>query len=301
MLKSISKNCVAWVHQKGFHWLKSKMLPCLLNFVPENKNERNLLSDCFYVLGDIYDFNNAPLAAIKAYKKAIFFDKGNSAAYREIGSMFEMMGNYSKAEKFVKIALKQQPDDKSAQGDYNWLLEAKINKTRPLYKPNNVIWKVDELLADGKPQKGLELLKFKRKTDFCLARARCYGALNDSTQYLHEWSKISCRKESFELQYSDWFFMPQEVECSPEIWVIFQGIVERMKSGIFISYDSFYKSDFTKNMDYIESYKMVIQFQINRHKRDLKSLKELHKRFPFWDEVKSEIKSLEEKCKKKKT
>ncbi len=53
----------------------------------ESNNKHDQLSDAYYVLGDIHDFNGAPKAAIKSYQKSIELSP-SSGSWRELRESF---------------------------------------------------------------------------------------------------------------------------------------------------------------------------------------------------------------------
>jgi tetratricopeptide (TPR) repeat protein len=288
-LKKVSKEGVGWTHNNGFEWIKNTLIPHL-EFAQQFLNhEKYLIADCFYVLGDVHDFNNAPKAAIKAYAKAIQYDHQFAAAYREMANMYSRIGNYEKATELISIAIHLEPDDKYALLDQEDIHQALEESKEPLYKESDKIWQCNELLANFQPQESLSLLQTTESVEYCKTSAQCYGALLDTQHYLKEWEKISQKNCEIEFKYADWFYMPETVFDSPEIWAIFLSISEKIKPSVFLSFDSLYQSELYKNLNSNEQYKLLIEFNIYRTESNKEKLTQLYKTYPCWHDLKEII------------
>src|SRR5437660_1509935 len=98
IISRCSRGAIAYVHGRGYRWVTSTFLPCLKRLSRERAmRDRELAADGFYLLGDIYDFNQAPLAAIRAYRQCLKLDPAAAAAWREIGGMYDRLGDRRKA------------------------------------------------------------------------------------------------------------------------------------------------------------------------------------------------------------
>ena len=63
---------ISWIHSRGYEWFTKRYLTSIKNLEQppkKNSDDKFLLSDAYYCVGDVHDFNDAPLTAIKAYKK----------------------------------------------------------------------------------------------------------------------------------------------------------------------------------------------------------------------------------------
>ncbi|QTA86375.1 tetratricopeptide repeat protein [Desulfonema magnum] len=288
-LRQASENGVGWAHGNGFKWLRDVFIPYIEIARNSCSYENFFIADCFYVLGDIYDFNEAPLAAAGAYSKAIEYDNEFAAAYREMAGMCQTMGNYKKAAELISIAVTLDPKDQYALSDQKIINKDLVQKTEPLFKPSDIIWQADELLAMSEFKKALSLLEHTQNAESCKARARCYGALSDCQNYINEWKSISDTYSEFEFRSSDWFYMPKQVFDSSEIWYILFDSYKKIRPSVFISFNSLYESEKYRNLEESEKYKLIIEFNIYRTENNFKALNQLYQIYPAWSELKEFI------------
>lgn len=292
ILKETDEGCVRWAHGNGFEWLRDIFSPAIEFAQNTFVDEERLIANCFYVLGDIYDFNGAPLAAINAYAKAIHYDNQFAAAYREMAGMYQGMGDYEKALQFIEIAVTLNPEERNALSDRKFIIEDLAQRPEPLYKKSDVIWQCNELLADFSCQQALSGLSNSMDIDSCKARARCYGALADNPHYLKEWDKLSESGLEVEFEYSDWFYMPEQIFDTPEVWHILLSMYQRIKPNVFVSLDSLYESERYRNLERKEQYKLNIEFNIYRTEKNLDGLVSLLELYPNCLELKEVIDDL---------
>ncbi len=291
-LKKVSKEGLAWVHGNGFEWLRDTLLPALEAAGDSAPDEKALIAECFYVLGDVHDVNGAPKAAIEAYQKAIDYYEKFPAAYREMAGMYQNMGDYDNAAALISAAVGLDPEDELALLDQEGISEGRKNLAEPLYQPADKIWQANELLAILKPDAALAMLKGQEDAEAGKARARGYGALFDNDNYIKEWEKIALLSSDIELQPADWFYMPEEVYDAPGIWHIFLKLLERLKPGVFVSFESLDAA--ATGLAPEEQHRLVIEFNICRNEKNLEGLKQLQARYPAWAELKDEIDLLSE-------
>lgn len=294
-LVRIAKGGVKDLHVKGYDFVYKKAIPLFEGFQAQTKREQELLSDCYYVLGDVFDFNGAPKAAIRAYQKAVGLDPSNSAAYREIAGMFHWMGDLKQAKRNLSLSLKIDPDEKCANCDMKLLLQDIENGFSPVYKNSDLIWQVNELLASNEPKKAISIITKRRKIQYSLAMARCYGAMGDNHNYIEEWRGILNRDESFPLEYADWFYMPKKIYESPDIWEIFGRLGKRIQEGVFESFDSFYTNDLAKTFSRDQRQQIIIQYNILSCREDIQGLERMLLEFSFLSEIKREVTRIKKK------
>lgn len=298
MTKKNNKNIKLWktienwgtkgvgdAHRKGYNWVKKYFVPTLIKAESIGKSNRNklLISDSYYVLGDIHDFNNAPLAAIKAYQKSIELCP-SSGAWREMGNMYAYMGRRKKAIKCLKKALSIDSKDEFAQTDLHYLRDESTDTK--LFFEGDIFWQVNELLANNLHDDALSLIKKKNSLNAMLHRARVYGAKNDQSKYLSEWMNLTTGKKRFELKYADWFYLPNCMWDSPDFWNCMIGIFHRLRPGVAV-YDESLSMNYhheLKRKKGQESQATLLMFQFNyyRCKKDTKKITELHKKYPKW-------------------
>lgn len=220
---------IASLYNKGYQWFKGFYLPRLRladELLPDNLE---LIADSWYLVGDVYDFNEMPLLGIEAYRKVLEYDEDADGAYRELAHMHERIGEYQKALEYINIALERAPDEEE-------LMEAKaeiqdsINyTTEPYLTPDNIAWKWGELLGQERPQAVIEAaqLSSKEATVEELQRiAQAYAALEEEENYIKTWERIVALKEPIDLVYADWFYLPIGVAKKAKIWQIWRDALE---------------------------------------------------------------------------
>jgi len=291
-LKEITQKGSAWAVDNGYLWLKDIFLFCL-DYVENNlKGNKDLLADSFYVLGDLYDFIDAPKSAINAYKQSIKYDGGSSGAFREIALCYEAMGDYERALKYNKIAREKDPEDKYAVKDKEYIEKALRDHASPLFKAGSKIWQCDELLAAQKTKQALECLGKYEDAPHCMARVRCYGSLSNCDAYLKEWERIAKREESFEISYSDWFYMPEEIFESPKIWRLFFSIQDRIEPSVFVGFDSVANINGCHRLAQKEIQSLMISFNLYKTEKNVDCLKKLKIKYPAIPEIQDELDKL---------
>ncbi len=300
-LKWHNRRGIAHVISRDYRWFKEQYLPAIERLErADMKKDRLLLGWCYYMIGDIHDFNECPKAAIKAYRKS-YEVYPHGEALREMGNMHERMGYYKKAKSLLKKALQMNPDDEWAKWDYEFLSMSGA----PLYGKNDRNWQARELLAQDKPAAALKLLDKKRSVQALQIKACAYGMLNDTEATLEQWRRIADGKEKIEVADADWFFMTDAVWNHADFWGIIAACAKqnRFSYGIWWMLDSLYntvvpfpahrrrnsKADLKRcnKRDFLEA-----QYHIARIRRDVKLAGRLAKQYPKWKEIKALYKKL---------
>jgi len=294
LLKQVVEGAIRWAHNQGYVWLRDTFLPALEAAPNVLDDEEALIADCYYILGDIYDFNGAPHAAIQAYGKAIEHDSEIAAAYREMAKMYQDIGNYEKAVELIDIAVAMAPTEAYALSDQERIHDDFENPPEPLYIQGDPIWQCDELLAAQKPSEALALVASLTDVDGRRAQARCYGAAADRENYLRTWEALAKLNEPFELRWSDWFFMPVEIFESPEIWQILLNICHNIKPSVFITFDSLNKSDAYWKLTSQERDRLLIEANLYWASKDIEQLQALLEQYPEFEDVKEAIEEIRE-------
>ncbi len=156
LLTKVCKKGIAWTHNQGYNWYSTRLLPAVLDAVNDDIISKELLSDTWYIIGDIHDFNDAPLKAIESYKNAIKFDPKIASAYREIASMLERIGKFKTALKYINMSLNIDPTENYAIHEKVSILNDIKFKNPSLYKDGDILWGMNEHLANQK----FEYVKF---------------------------------------------------------------------------------------------------------------------------------------------
>jgi tetratricopeptide (TPR) repeat protein len=235
----------AWTMGRGYFWFKQKYLPAVRRVEQANrKKDRFLLSNCYYLIGDVHDFNDCPLAAIAAYKRSFDLDQTHAKALQEMGVKLEDIGQYRKAVSILKKSLKINPDDENSQMDYEFALNSLKYGGPPLYRKGDTCWRARELLAWDRPAAVLRLLKNKRSIPARQIIACACGMLNDTDGIIGQWQLIAKARGMIETRYTDWFYIEDCVWDKAIFWEIIADCARqnRFNHGVWPMIDSLWET-----------------------------------------------------------
>ena len=207
--------------------------------------------------------------------------------------MYDRMGKYQTAIKYIKKALSIYEGDECAQGDLECSVLSLKRDDPPLYKAGDWKWEVNELLAQTKAKKALQILLKKRSLKAALLRARAYGVLDEAENQLNEWKKIKAMSGPIEFEHGDWFFLMDKNDDSVEFWKILYALRKRIQPGIFVGYDSFYMN--YPRLGINRRNCEAINFIIAKLSKNATKLKQLSNKYPKWLEPKQELAKLRRK------
>jgi tetratricopeptide (TPR) repeat protein len=270
----------------GFDWFSKNLLPNLNVADKLLEEEFELLSDSWCVLGDIYDYNNAPLKAIHAYNKASFLDPENPAAFQEMAVLQYAVGSYEDALKNINTALKLHPSDKDIIDDKAEIEDAIKTKEEVIDIADDIIWNMNEQLADFKFDEVIASLAGTKEMEELKLIARAYGAMADTTNYLKTWRTIASKKVEFEINYADWFYMPKSIQQGSEIWQLFSDANDYiMPDSVFLHLESLYEN-YGNELTEKKSRALICELYMLKAAKDNEKIQELKFVFPKWKELK---------------
>ena len=231
-LEEVEEEGVAYLHNKGYQWFKSDYLPRLQLADELLPDDSELIAESWYLVGDVYDFNMMPLLAIKAYRKVLEYDEEVDGAYRELAHMYESVGEYQKALEFVNKALEYTPDDEDLMDTLAEIKDSINYDTEAYLTEDNKYWQWGELLGEERPQEVIDAAKALEEEDGYLDTeelrrlAQAYGMQGADDLYLATWKQIvESEDDEINLDYSDWFYMPETVAKLPEFWEMLESIL----------------------------------------------------------------------------
>lgn len=289
MFRFVSKEGVGLTHSQGYFWFWRKFMPALENAVASESCSNELIADCYYVAGDVHDFNAAPKAAIRCYKKALQFDPECNAAYREIASMLGRMGEYEKALSYSEKALALNPDDSHAIRDREEYV-AENRLLPPLFKKGDYVWAAYELLAASHPKAAMKALKKKKGARAKRAVIHCYGVLERTQDYLAAWKELVSSVAVLEFTYADWFFMEDSVYSKPDLWEIFLSSRAEYK-GVFAVFAGLDESDRYRSLSTHEKIRLRLKYYVYVQSGDFERLRKLYVLYPEWVELREMLSS----------
>ncbi|MFC2954092.1 tetratricopeptide repeat protein [Marinicaulis aureus] len=285
LLNFVSDGGVPRAHAQGYEWFWTVLTPALNVAAPATQEEMDRLVDCHYVAGDVHDFNNAPLAAIEEYKKALSYDPDHAASYREIACMQERVGDLENALANIEKALELHPDEKCAVTDRECILDSiSDNQFCPRYKDGDICWQAYEALAKADPETALSFLAEPKDVDERRARLCALGALEKHDAYVSGWRKLLGEVSEIEFEQYDWFFIPEAVYEAPVIWKLFLDSGVRF-GGVFSDFETLHGNEDYKSLSYDARIRLRMEYYLYDQSGDRAALKKLHNKYPEWSEL----------------
>ena len=216
-LKKFLKKRTGYLVNQGYDDFKFFLQP-LEKISKVKLKDREVFADLYYLLGDIWDIVDAPLSAIRAYKKALLYevDDGFKAnIYGEIGNRYAELGNKKEAILNLKKALKLNPNGGRILEQLEFEIKDGISKKDAVYMRYPWLLKVSEEIAKGNWKTSLKILKNKTSIDAQLHRMRCYGIADNAEMYFLEVDKLCSRLHSKNktviLDLADWFYISDNI------------------------------------------------------------------------------------------
>lgn len=285
-LEAVEEDGIATLHSRGYQWFKSEFLPYLNLGDTLLTDEVELLADCWYIVGDVYDFNGTPLKAIESYKKALEYDDEVDGAYREIANMYEQIGAYSEALEYINVAIEKMPDEEELLEE-RAAIQDSINYTvEPYLTEENQAWVLSEELAEGKSEAVIATIIAIENPEVavlqCLAKA--YGMEGKEEAYFSTWERILNTEESLSLNYADWFYMPRAIYNSDKTWLLIKQLSPRIEEAIFIEFDSL-NEHYAETLTQEEELNLICDFHVYRLTENQTELENLAAEYPLWEEV----------------
>jgi hypothetical protein len=222
------------VHDKGFHWLFSVLIPAVdavepaaLRSPPESR-AREACSLACYLVGDILETHSAPRVAITWYQRALALWPNDASAWREIGTCQSEMGQYELARVSLRTALHLDPDDE-------WAAEELAEITTPepplaQYDLGDPLWAAAEALAGNRPADALTALEGMETVDAIHRRACAHAAAEDLAGVLAALEELRAQPEGMHRIQDLWFFLPPRLWRDVRLWRCLQRL-PLMSSG----------------------------------------------------------------------
>lgn len=273
------------VYDRGYQWSKRKFLPALKALARSSRaHDRVIAGSAYYVLGDVHDFNEAPLAAIRAYRCCTRLWPAAGPAWREIGGMYDRMGEYEKALRMLRKAVRVDPSDDNAVSDLEIFEEYPLSS--PWYRLGDPYWQSSEFLAVSKHAQALGVLAGKRSQRADRFRARVYGAIEDGPRVLDSWRRVAKQSGRLRIDNADWFFLPVAIWNNPEFWTIFSGLASRIEDWGFL------KGHEDLDAAGRERFELFLRYHLARTQHNLAAARKLSSRHPQWKEAARLVKRL---------
>lgn len=285
------------LHAKGYAWYRSEWMPRLRLAEELLPNQTGLLADCWYLVGDLCDFNGAPLQAIQAYQQALSYDEDVDGAYRELAYLYELTGQYPEALEQVKEALERLPDAADCSIEPEELdeiredlldLQASIQDSinyavEPYLTPQNEVWQLSELLAQEAFKAVIQQVEATEDPSSALLQrlAQAQGALGEAVAYQATWARIAQQNDGIELGYADWFYLPEAVTQQPAFWQQLEQLAPRVELLELTGQDSL-EAAYGDAYGVTTLTKAIAQYYYYQSTNDRDGLSRLKAAFPKW-------------------
>lgn len=302
---------IGWLYCRGYHWVSTRLSSsiALLESNVRSKADRTSLSDAYYLLGDIHDFNDSPLAAIEAYKRSIAFDPVHAESWRELACRCAEVGENQLAREAIAESLRLDNSDQCALSDWEDIQELSSGPAEPqeflLFRVGDVLWDCRELLSNGHVYLALERLHKRRSISARLLRLRALGMLSDTKKIIEEWEEIARSNGRLRITMADWYYMPEEIYDSAVVWETLKKLgtqwietIEEHKSLqriIIPRWDGTAESERRIRKQQIRCKDLKVELHLARTSGDLQTISELCSRYPKWTEARRVKKSLGKK------
>lgn len=269
------------LHPRGYLWLRNAFLPALRRLSrSRHSSDRIRTATGYYLLGDVHDFNHAPRAAIRAYRRCLQFNPGCGAALREIGSCYDEVGDRRRALFNLRKAVQVDPSDVWARGELQSVEDVAIEA---FYKPGDPYWQCRELLAMGRPMLALECICGTRTLDARTHRARIYGALGDVARGFHEWRGLLNGASTFDITDADWFYLPPTLWHEPDFWrLLWKGRARVADWGVIRGHEDLRDMGLCGKRRMFE---LFLRYRLARTRRDTSAAQKLSEKYPSWREA----------------
>lgn len=277
---------IAALYNKGYQWIQSNFLPHVHLADTLLETEVELLADCWYLMGDIYDFNDAPKKAIECYFKALECDEEADGAYREIGLAYQQIGDYTKALEYTELALAKMPDDEDLM-DIKAEIQDYINYNHsPHWDVESSLFILNEKLSNEAFDEVIAMVSAMETPEtYHLTRlARAYGAKDERALYLETWKKIMASGEVIQFDCADCFYMPWEVYTSSEIWTLLKGGRGQIDTYDFMQFESLFEH-YEEQLSDSEILGLIFDYYTYKATKEYKKLNAFAKQYPKWEEV----------------
>jgi len=299
ILTYISEHQFPALYRQGYEWFWDVYIPALERGAKKRFLSPEIIADNFYTAGDVHDVNDSPRVAISYYKRALEYDPELNAGHREIARMYHRLGFIDAALHHSELALALWPDEKMALADREDIDRDKNDPNAYYEKYDTPLALARDALAQNDAPRAIKLLETSNNLKTLRALTWAYGANRNVSAYLSTWRTLILQLNELNFTFEDFFFMPETVWDEAEIWTIWQKGVSSY-SGVFTTYEGLdddraeTEIDVNfKKLSYSQRVAQKIEYCLFCQSGNLSGLKEIHKKYPNWKELKETIERFE--------
>ena len=305
LLREVEENYHEWRTPPPLscRFVFGELLPALgvLDDARASRRDRKLLGTGYAFLGDVHDFNEAPLAAARAYRAAVRCDPDDGWSWRELGQMLTNVARYRAALRALRRAEPFLGDDTSLRWYVTEAEERLRDGDAPWYRNGGQemkpapCWDAAELLARNRPKAALRLLAGRRHPYLRKVRARCFGALGRTEEFLEEWRGLARTKGAVELECADWFHLPEGATDGSGWWRALWPLRHRFVHGWSTMHDALFeivpfgaksaRKGPTEMRRHRRRVGLWLRYNLARTENDAPRAARLAARYPRWKEA----------------
>lgn len=286
-LRAVLRHGLEWMLNQGNVWLRTVYMPALQSVASQAASEADqaLAAQAWCLLGELWMLNDAPRAATRAFQACLELAPETAEAWFELARIAQATGQRRLAAEALGQAVAIHPELQESMEDALFWDEVR-------FRAGDATWKAAEALADGEPERALELLTGGRATlKIRRWRACAHAALGDVDAALTEWQDIRRRTRGPVLiGYADWFYLPEAAWTDARLWESLEGLGSRLdEEGIYPSDDSLAS---IRKLTEVERAQLTFARRAAEARGDVEKLRRMCRERPRWQEARESLQAI---------
>jgi hypothetical protein len=286
VLQTCSQMGLAWTELHGHRWIRSTLLPAVraVERLATSQESNILLARAHHLLGDLYCVHDAPIASLRAYRRALRLNRRGGGLLQDIADVLFMVGRYAESAAYEEESRAVHGGDSR---DILQISRGSHRRKKPLFVAGDPLWIASENLACGQAASALRLLQNVRGQRAKQIRARAFWALEDAGGVMAEVTRLIRGTGKISWCSTDWFYMPGQLWDEPTFWEAMLTMVPRFSNLGLNSPTSEIQGppellSGAPTVPWHRVYRYAIEFHLARTRADAVTLRELLRRFPRW-------------------
>lgn len=286
VLRTCSRMGLAWTELHGHRWVRLTLLPAVraVERLATSKENNILLARSHHLLGDLYCVHDAPIASLRAYRRALRSNGREVGLLQDIADVLFMVGQYEESAAYEE---KQRALDGADSRDLSRTARNSHRRETPLFVAGDPLWIASEKLARGQAPSALRILQNVPGQRAKQIRARAFGASGDVGGVMAEVTRLMKGTGKISWCSTDWFYMPGQLWDEPTFWEAMLTMVPRFSNLGLNSPSSEIQGppellSGAPPVPWHRVYRYAIEFHLARTRADAVALRELLRNFPRW-------------------
>jgi tetratricopeptide (TPR) repeat protein len=214
---------------RGWSWFATELRPALEALSRRGApDDRALLADLWFSLGDLYFILRAPETCVGALRTCLAFDPGHAEAWEDLVDNLDFLGEYEQAISALREARARGLWDPSLEWHERELAEDLRTGEPPTDDPRDPEVAGNELLAAGRFEQVLARFPADGSTLAARMRTRARGGLGDPRAEWEEWLARFRLPGPVALDEADRFYLTRETWRSCGFWRALHEARERL-------------------------------------------------------------------------